>query len=438
MKRVLVAIFLCLYCFTLFGCAAKANEKGTSLSSGIHPESASESVPPPIASEDTLFMVKKPDKNTDIASCEEGLYFFVENPRGGNNILYLNYQSKQINFLTANQNAKHYGSEDSSWFSEKESYGGLFPFIVNNKLYVLKMATTSFPETIGEQGDAALGCIYAMNRDGTERRTLVTFGDKEEAAHDFGMASDGEYLFLVKTIYDNGVRKQTLTKIHLETGNAQDIVTLQSGNNFIMGVFENSLLIQTFSTPDIPVGENGFDAAQAQFEAQSFILYMLDLRTFELDVLKQWVQDEIILGEIFEDGFIYIDLESNSVCKLNLGNNQNETLSLIPFAIEKYKTFFDGIYDGRFLFKTLPPNAPLYYRSAYNICSGEFHEMTIKISADDNDGTFDNNPIAESSEYFVLFDPVPDTFSLSFQLIKKQDYWNNRPAFINIGLPEVE
>lgn len=277
-QKHLVFVFLFAAIFT--GCNSQSNS------------SSANSIP--ISSQNTAVLVEQKSLNIITArsglynhACagnENGCYFTVANEDGSANIMYIDYESLSVLYLSSNIQSTHNTEGNSSWI--KNAIGGSTIIMLKNKIGIITFGMPSRKATSNENAAR----IFTADLDGSNRELLYEFLPNEEIKS--AIAFDGEYLYFLVKAYDKMSVNQ-IVKLDI-TSKAKEIVATypDDADYSIVGVSERGLLCKIIGIPsqysNLPVSE------LAQYLYTKLILVNVD--TGEEEKIFEW--NENLFSEI--------------------------------------------------------------------------------------------------------------------------------------------
>ncbi len=391
---------------------------------------------------------------TAYASTPNGCYEVFAHPSGEGNILFNDYATAKLIYLSNQPNSTHDDETDTSWLPSTQ--GGCYPVVGGDKLYLFKLNTPGFIDQLGEAGK---GYIYQYNLNGTGKRTLAAIEDNENISG-CGIAFDGKNLYYISEMIaeEGAVASISIIQLNVNTGEKTVVKDLpMTERHFIAGAAGGSLILKHIINP-VKVS---FEDAQADFsEMYANQIHRLTLCTpdgEEKDIL-QWKQDEIS-ETIYRDNLVYWEAATGKIISKNIFTAQERVYVDSPLKDGDGKPYdfismsSDG-FDGHVLFEAgVMVNDPEYdeaypelaQKFAIDLTTGELKELNltendpltgdernVSIYAEGEDVFF----LHVSRKEYELVDYFEDgqlyTTNLIVNvpaIISKSDYWNNIPNF---------
>lgn len=174
---------------------------------GLHSPSESETIPAVASGSDTpITHVGYLDTVNQYAISPDGLYTVCQVQLGGENLFYVDAQSRQETYLCAVPNCTHDSEECTSWLPMNGEYGyGIFFF--DSHLYVLQNTAT---QSHGPY-------LMQMDPDGTNHKIVLELQDGESFLGSvFGYGSS--LLMEINVVDETGTSHSRLERIDPQTG----------------------------------------------------------------------------------------------------------------------------------------------------------------------------------------------------------------------------
>lgn len=351
--------------------------------------------------------------NSGFAMSDDGCYELYLNSDGNARMIYTNLEAGVSNWLSDSKfydQAGDSASLDDTACCFEDALGGATVFTADHKLFSVLF------------GCDTPSSIFVSDLDGRNKRELVTLSDYELLSG--AVACDSEYLY---TLVTNGDNKTEAIRIDMETGAIETCFTLSEANVFLVGAFDDCLIIKTIVRPDM------IDAKDTEEIYKNSIhkVYRCSLINKQITEIKQWKQDQAF--EAFDGQYMQlIDVASGNLVTVDLKTGKPEvraTLAELGVDGEDADTLMP-IYDNHLIcpmkddtykaidLTTLKVTTLGYIENTYNfpMIQGEFGDKFLVTVGNDIVPTPDHAP-----------DGTPITTDVHWPkkaLIEKKDYWN--------------
>lgn len=246
---------------------------------------------------------------------KEGFYFVTPWSRadGSFNLLYADYTSRQEVYLCAQPNCKHDTESCTSYIPL--SPGGVTPEVVGDKL-----ALVYFGSEFGGEDDSNPAHIEAMDLDGANRRTCVSFAANQVLERP--MLTDGERIYCRLTTYEEEEVTAELIAIDLEQDGYETVYPMDAQRNErIWGAVKNEIIVYRLGT--------GSAEDQLAGNELSYELCAWNMDTGEMSVLHQWSETDPF--PFYADGQIAYENKEDGVYHiLNVSTGEDTPLEGYP------------------------------------------------------------------------------------------------------------
>lgn len=353
------------------------------------------------------------------ATTDEGFYDLVLNLDGTGNIIYYDYATRQCVYLSDQINSLHRDESDTSFF---ESFiGGADILSDGNYLYILKQTNRYLLENDDKRGS---GYIYRMDLDGNHRKAIPLPANMYIYPTS-GIASvDSTLCFLVLETQKDSSDATKLIQVDFEHNKIKEIMTFSDQiSPFLVGSCESGLI---FSTNDHTLKKQ--------------TLQLLDFQTMQLSIVPFDADNAEYRIDSSSGNIYYIPSAKDEIWAYNIITQTNELLRFeLPMEKYDHAAFAEKTVDNKVLLKLSNTRTGEYKNIALDLCSGKTYEQELM----DGDHPVSIYGVAEDS-YLVMLSsieavyqdytpdnvPVENTMLLPhFALIKKEDYWLNRPNY---------
>lgn len=392
---------------------------------------------------------------TAYAETPNGCYEVLYRPSGDGNIIYNDYATQKLIYLSEQPNTTHDNEADTSWI--QSTNGGCYPVVGGDKLYLFKLNTPGFIDQLGEAGK---GYIYQYNLDGSGKKALTKIDDNETVSG-CCIAYDGNNLYYLSIlVQEDGIESiYQIIQVNTETGEKTVIKELPiDERHYIVGAVGGSLILKHIINPiNIQEGAEEADIKDMYSKQQHQVtICALD---GEEKVVKEWNQDEIS-EMIYDNRMIYWDSKSGEIKSLNIFTLQEDVLiSETPADVngDKYDaiTMLPDSYDNHILFngenmvedsESGEVYSETVQRLALNISTNEVIRLDLVYTDPLINDARDVSIYAEGADvFFVIVSKkeyamtdyledgqlyITDLIVSVPAVIKKSDYWNNIPNYI--------
>lgn len=230
------------------------------------------------------------------------------------NILYTDFATGQRIYLSNSSTASHISESDTSYI--KETLGGVELFDDGKSLFILANGMDSYGDNASE---SLPGCLYRSDLDGQNRKLLTTFdGDYEVPTSN--IVSDGTYLYMLSALKDSG--QTALVSLNLNTGDIKTIKELGYDAWFIVGAYEDKLVMKTIAIPE-KTDEISYEDL---FYEQEHIISLISLSDLSEQEIMRWKQNEVV--ELYSNYQVYY-LSKNEVNKLMMMDCKTKSQTVV-------------------------------------------------------------------------------------------------------------
>ena len=367
------------------------------------------------------------------AAQEEGYYEVVDRIEGGGNILYTDYATQTRIYLCSAPNCTHDGESCTSWLDPAGGGARLFLLPQQKKLYVIRYGTYGNGST-----EPTPSRIVEMGLDGSAPRTVVEFGFNDSIYE--AVAANDSSLFLTVTRMEKEQEEPVchLEEIRLADGSRREVAEFSLAER-VMTAFGDQLIIE--------------EALDDRVDYKSF-----SLNTHEQKV----VHSTPYFGDtlFFQGQYLYIVGEDKSFSVKDLATGETRELaSSLPLSrftygdISSLIVYYYKIFDDH-LFFTAPAAEGETRNEEFSVDlkTGALTAHTLTYRGQKGDQPM--RILAENEEEFLIQCGVRNvTISSQDQegnsypviidvpihaLIKKADYYANRPVYTEIIAAELE
>ena len=373
------------------------------------------------------------------AGIENGCYEVFSYPGAYSNVIYADYQSRSKIFLSSDAASDHMSDSSTSYISD--TYGMVRPVATKNKLLVFDNVSGSI--MVKKYGEKALSKIISMDFNGENKNKFYTFAANEWMHDTSGVACDKEdNLYFIESYLDEEgySEKKNIVTVNINTGEKTELLTLDNTDRyFIIGAYGDELVLKKATIPDRS------KPFYQQLDSQKFEIILLNVDTTETEKITEFGREE--KSVLCHDNMLYtLNAGNGNINAINLSTGEEEVVYTIKDSTVngvKYDSFSLGhdSYDGHILLEGIKSDG---YTDFLAVDVNEKTITKLELYFDDNFcGIF-----AENSEYFYVQtgeftykieipDPAGNTYTgdmpmMKMSLIKKADYWNNIPNFIEI------
>lgn len=377
--------------------------------------------------------------NNVYASTENGCYELLSGLGFHSNVIYTDYQSRSKIFLSSDAASDHMSDSSTSYISD--TYSMVRPVATKNKLLVFDTGSGSI--MVKKYGEKALSKIISMDFNGENKNKFYTFAANEWMHDTSGVACDKEdNLYFIESYLDEEgySEKKNIVTVNINTGEKTELLTLDNTDRyFIIGAYGDELVLKKATVPDRS------KPFYQQLDSQKIGIILLNVDTLKTEKITEFGKEE--KSVLCHDNMLYtLNAGNGNINALNLSTGEEEVVYTIKDSTVKgvkYDSFSLGhdFYDGHILLDGIKSDG---YTDFLAVDVNEKTITKLELYSDDNFcGIF-----AENSEYFYVQtgkftykieipDPAGNTYTgdipmMKMSLIKKADYWNNIPNFIEI------
>ena len=358
---------------------------------------------------------------------DEGFYQAMSNPKGGCNILYTEYQSKATIYLCSQLNCTHDNDSCTSWFPA--SMVSLFSNANHDVLYYIM-----------DNGNGSQ--LWQSNVSGQDRKLVYQGGSTEEICE--AIAGD-EHSFYFSVRLRNtsdespsgaGLYKE-LSQVSLESGKRKALLEYPEPT-WLFGAYDHTLLLLYYEEP-------------------SFVYRTYNMQTNTLSDLYTYSVDEKGMGSFARpygrDLYIFEPTDESHANFVKMDMETQETQVLItdfPYYGSE-TTSISGMYDSCMSVFVRKPETREKEHYLIDCQTGTY--TLIDLAYQPHDISIPVDIYASAGDYYVVncgFTTYPlvlqsddgtsytmESTGVSYALIKKSDYWNNIPNYIEIDTSAV-
>ena len=377
--------------------------------------------------------------NNLYAGTENGCYELLSGLGFHSNVIYTDYQSRIKIFLSSDAASDHMSDSSTSYISD--TYSMVRPVATKNKLLVFDTGSGSI--MVKKYGEKALSKIISMDFNGENKNKFYTFAANEWMHDTSGVACDKEdNLYFIESYLDEEgySEKKNIVTVNINTGEKTELLTLDNIDRyFIIGAYGDELVLKKATVPDRS------KPFYQQLDSQKIEIILLNVDTLKTEKITEFGKEE--KSVLCHDNMLYtLNAGNGNINALNLSTGEEEVVYTIKDSTVngvKYDSFSlrHDFYDGHILLDGIKSDG---YTDFLAVDVNEKTVTKLELYSDDNFcGIF-----AENSEYFYVQtgeftykieipDPAGNTYTgdipmMKMSLIKKADYWNNIPNFIEI------
>lgn len=361
---------------------------------------------------------------SSMCSTDDGCYMVDSQIlRNGSNIMYVDYKTRKKIYLSSSVNGDYWSETDTSYFPNGSIIGF---FVDSDDLYAV---------VIEDRGDEQYWVLYRMDLDGQNREELYSAGG--DAGIESGIGTDGKYLYFVMHEYKKQEIEYKLCALDKETGgDLRELYHFDTEDRqfgAVRGFFDRNVVWTESSICDDLIN----------YEEKMFVL---DIDSGVVKEVKTWTDNELgnVNTYISDSKWYYFDLNREKMVCFDLRNNTEEIImEKFPFEVnqEPYSLPPHGEIDGDYL--------KIIYEGVeyYNLKTGEIMNFTLHGEG----GSLNSKSLlvfGESKDEFMVvikeipyelyMEPAPGFSGLQslvyydYAMIKKEDYYNNRPNYMMI------
>ena len=393
---------------------------------------------------DNLVLIENMKKNY----CDKGYYYISDE---GSNIKYFDYATKKEIYLCNKPNCKHNTKDCSSYLDSSEFYE---MFVYKDYIYLISASgsTQTFSATISDSGETVMEQgtntpnIYRMNLDGTNKTKLFECPTGTEIASTYILEGNNLYTFFLKsksvetgknaiTSVETG---RTLVKINLSSGKYEEL--FDSKDRTIIGVYKNNIVFEKIvykKNPDDFLNDDKGYIDNYNKSTKKINLFNLSTNSeteIYKDICKNMEDIQSANGKVY-----YIGSKGKKIEYIDLETKQKQTLVNLP----KTGASIQGIYDNKLQY--------LYYSEGEEATVSKAYYVDLETKKNTEFKLFDKNRyaveiLAQNNEYYFVEKGYQmgkeyttwagtkqkDIEKINYALIKKEDYWNSKPKYIDM------
>lgn len=442
-KKIIILVIIVIILGGIIGYTLTPKEEKNKISNTI--SKITESIQTnPIVDEELTFITTGKSNNY-----ENGYYYIDSNENS--NIKYFDYATKKEIYLCNKPNCNHDTDKCSSYLEIGENRE---MFIYNNYIYLTNSngSTTTINATMGDDGaidmtseSGKTPTIYRMNLDGTNKEKLFECPSGVELASSYVLSRKNMYTCFSKSklveigrnSHASVETEKKLVKIDLESGKYEEICDAKEKT--IIGTYKNNIILEEIVYKEDPEKFLKDDNASIANLRNSIIkISMIDIATKkEIEIISKLYteMEQITVGT---NELYYMTQKADKIEYVNIETKQTGILSDLP----KKNAYIQGIYDNKLQY--------LYYDSQYATV-GKAYYIDLDTKENKEFKLFDSNKIlveilAENKDYYFVRTGYEmgkeyttwagtkqrDIVKTNYGLIKKEDYWNSIPNYINM------
>ena len=381
-----------------------------------------------ISSSGEIHVLTSKDMTTQSTHCStsNGCYLASTSPEhGGTNIFFIDYKTRQKVYLSSSVNGDYWSETDTSYLKD----GASTTFCSDgDKLYAYALMDS---EEIKEE------IIYQMDFDGQNRKEICRMADNTELAG--GMVSYDTYLYFLMKEYKTDGLESVICAVDKNGGEIKKLYKFADEAHvcYLMSAFDRKLVLKMVEPNEV-------------YEKQQHKVFLFDVDETVLTEAMTWKQGEI--EELYDNQCMYyIDTEKEKIICRNLTDGSEEVLwETFPFSYNsKDSISIDReLYDCHLFVYTYDK------QYALNVETKEVKELTLRAEGDLFRGSYLSIMGASEDEYLLIpntgrrkvrwKDPIEGSngdeviYYYKYAMIKKEDFYNNRPNYIMIEDMEID
>ncbi len=394
---------------------------------------------------DKLVLIGNMKKNY----CDKG-YYYISNEDESSNIKYFDYSAKKEIYLCNKPNCKHNTKECSSYLDSSETYE---MFVYKDYIYLISASgsTQTFSATISDSGETVMEQgtntpkIYRMNLDGTNKTKLFECPTGTEIDSTYILEGNNLYTFFLKsksvetgknaiTSVETG---RTLVKINLSSGKYEEL--FDSKDRSIIGVYKNNIVFEEIVYKENPDDYSNDDKGYINnYNKSTKKINLFNLSTnseteIYKDICKNMEDIQSANGKVY-----YIGSKGKKIEYIDLETKQKQTL----VNLTKTGASINGIHDNKLQYLYYSGNegkvSKAYYIDLETKENKEFklldkNKYLINILAQNDKYYFVEKGYEFGKEYTTWAGTKQkDIEKTNYALIRKEDYWNSNPKYIDM------
>lgn len=368
-----------------------------------------------------------------IASAQDGAYSLRFNTDGSANILYYDYSSTQLIYLS-NQTTPTKDETNPGWL--ENTLGGAYILCDDEHLYILKVEM--LPKlSIDYQGDPA----YIMRTGLTgQDKVKVVLPNYYALVPGSAVISDGSSLYIIVyrfDLEDMGKSWPVLCRVDFSKKSVEELYTFPAEAEYnLRGGFADNLLIESAA-----FSEN------ANRVAHELLTYSVSKDDISKAVVA-WTNDE--KSRVYDNkGMYYIDTGSFELHYVDAITGQNSVIcenisTPLGESTSGYSAYIaDEIYDNHLILR-FNGNGQIRYFS-YDLITGEMLPIDLYYEEDNGQTKRLAAILGENDKYFLVIYGSKavksqtviegksvqfDEYVVLYKLIEKQAYWQSKPDFL--------
>lgn len=380
-----------------------------------------------------------------IAGNNEGAYYIWANGQDPSGLtLYYDYASRQLIHLS-NQVLPTNDEENPGWIAD--IFGGAAPIAVNGKFYVLKYGKAPLPKI---QYEGSPSILLEMEPNAANRKRLTLPSGILFKSYS-GIAADGTDLYLLLAAFDSStlqITEASLCRTDFDEGKINTLYDfdIQKKDVAIIGVYPQGLILQRSSFPS--EYSNADITEQIEHLSYQIQLYsVVDNSLFDTDFC--WDQGD--LSFVLDGSTVYFVRSGETTLRKYDLLNATETvvteniLQGTDCAQADSVILTGEVYDEHFQFVVEGQETGTYY--SYAISDGTV--LPLKLFYPYMGAELPVTFVSESEEYFLVNNGMKtlqraasgtdgtfytmDSNERQYALIKKDDYWNSLPHYLEFN-----
>ena len=368
------------------------------------------------------------DMITESTHCStvNGCYLASTSPEhGGTNIFFIDYKTRQKVYLSSSVNGDYWSETDTSYLKD----GASTTFCSDgDKLYAYALMDS---EEIKEE------IIYQMDFDGQNRKEICRMADNTELVG--GMMSDDTYLYFLMQEYKENGSEAVVCAVDKNGGEIKKLYKLADEAHvcYLMSAFDRKLVLKMVEPNEV-------------YEKQQHKVFLFDVDTAAVTEVMSWEQDKI--EELYDGNNVYyLDVKKEKIICRNLTDGSEEVLwETFPFSYNSGDSLSidSELHDKHLFIYTYDK------QYALNVETKEVKELTLRAEGDLFRGSYLSIMGASEDEYLLIpntgrrkvhwKDPIEGSngdeviYYYKYAMIKKEDFYNNRPNYIMIEDMEID
>ena len=387
--------------------------------------------PVPVKKREALTVLTNKNMRTDNWECptKDGCYSakYAVDANKGCNLFFTDYKAQKRVYLSSSVNGDYWNENDTSYLKSANAVS-----LCQDGNYLYAYAYEMLED------DSFQYVMYKMDLDGQNRKELFRTGEMSEISG--GIVCDSEYLYFLNTEIRDGREIDYICAADKnDGGDIHKIYGFEANGDwhFLTSAFDRKVVIKTIVTDE-------------DIEKQEHKILVFDIDTGKITEAMSWKQGEI--EEIYNNEYVYYaDIKSGCIVSKNISDGTEQILwSDIPLA-EKTAT-------------DISLNAQLYDDDIFLIVGGKRYALNVKTK-EIKALTLMEEGNNEEQKYITVLGSSEDAFYVvagkgqrrvaiknpqegmpneeiidydKYAMIKKEDFYNNRPNYIMIEDMEID